>query len=46
MQALGRSQATGAGAAVSTAALVLLLAPFGLAVLAAAGVTGAVLLLG
>jgi heat shock protein HtpX len=46
MQALGRSQATGAGAAVSTAALVLLLAPFGLAALATAGVTGAVLLLG
>jgi heat shock protein HtpX len=46
MQALGRAQVTGAGVAVSTVAVVLLLAPFGLAVLAAAGVTGAVLLLG
>ncbi len=44
MQALGRAQTTGASVALATAAVVLLLAPFGLAVLAAAGAAGALLL--
>ena len=46
MQALGRSQTTGAGVALATAAVVLLLGPFGLAVLATVAIAGAVLVLG
>ena len=44
MQALGRAQTTGSGVGLSTAAVVLLLGPFGLAVAATVGITGAVLL--
>ncbi len=44
VQALGRAQATGAGVAISTAALLLLLAPLGLAVVAAALLLGALTL--
>jgi hypothetical protein len=45
MQALGRAQTTGAGVGISTAAVVLLLGPFGLAVTATVAITAAVLLL-
>jgi heat shock protein HtpX len=46
MQALGRAQTTGAGVGISTAAVVLLLGPFGVAVTATVAITAAVLLLG
>jgi hypothetical protein len=46
MQALGRAQTTGAGVVLSTAAVVLLLGPFGPAVVGTVAITGAVLLLG
>jgi heat shock protein HtpX len=45
MQALGRAQTTGAGVGISTAAVVLLLGPFGVAVTATVLITAAVLLL-
>ena len=46
MQALGRAQTTGAGVGISTAAVVLLLGPFGVAVTATVAIAAAVLLLG
>jgi heat shock protein HtpX len=46
MQALGRAQRSGSGVVLSTAAVVLLLGPFGLAVVGSVAITGAVLLLG
>jgi heat shock protein HtpX len=46
MQALGRAQRSGSGVVLSTAALVLLVGPFGLAVAGTVAVAGAVLLLG
>ena len=46
MQALGRAQRSGSGVVLSTAAVVLLLGPFGLAVVGTVAIGGAVLLLG
>jgi heat shock protein HtpX len=46
MQALGRAQRSGSGVVLSTAAVVLLLGPFGLAVVGTVAITGAFLLLG
>jgi hypothetical protein len=46
MQALGRAQRSGSGVVLSTAAVVPLLGPFGLAAAGTVAIAGAVLLLG